>query len=350
LAKSYGVEELLLPLFEYVQNEDTPTPTKEQAMSGAKPRVIKRRKSPADKTTPRQPRVSRGNSLSTTPSHPSSLTPSPLLTAQRSPFHPAGRKRSASDSLQNTPDRIRGKSAKRAHPDELDAHSERYRAALMAMFLNEDGGEDPPILAAADAPRDLDVDLVVDDQGHTSLHWAAALSRIHVLRLLLAKGACVTRKNENGETALMRAVMVTNAYDHHSFPMLLEMLAACIFDTDNKSRTLLHHIVLSAGGKGKSRSSRYYLEYTLEFLVKTQAQALVAFINIQDKSGDTALNLAAKIGSKNLAGQLLDVGASPLLANKAGLRPEDFGVEVEDHQLSTMLQHSGDQVSQSVTG
>ena len=49
-------------------------------------------------------------------------------------------------------------------------------------------------------------------------------------------------------------------------------------------------------------------------------------VNAQDKSGDTALNIAARIGNRSIISQLLEVGADPSIANKAGLRPVDFGV------------------------
>ena len=44
-----------------------------------------------------------------------------------------------------------------------------------------------------------------------------------------------------------------------------------------------------------------------------------------DICGDTAINLAARIGSKALVEQLLDVGANPMIENLAGLKPSNFG-------------------------
>jgi len=68
------------------------------------------------------------------------------------------------------------------------SRGERHRAALMAMFLNENPLSVPEFLISPHPPADLDVNIVIDDQGHTCLHWAAALARIDILRLLLAKG------------------------------------------------------------------------------------------------------------------------------------------------------------------
>ncbi len=49
-------------------------------------------------------------------------------------------------------------------------------------------------------------------------------------------------------------------------------------------------------------------------------------VNAQDHSGDTALNIAARIGNRSIISQLLEVGADPNIANRAGLRPLDFGI------------------------
>jgi ankyrin repeat protein len=52
-------------------------------------------------------------------------------------------------------------------------------------------------------------------------------------------------------------------------------------------------------------------------------------VNAQDSSGDTALNIAARIGNRSIISQLLEVGANPNIANRAGLRPIDFGIGVD---------------------
>ena len=49
-------------------------------------------------------------------------------------------------------------------------------------------------------------------------------------------------------------------------------------------------------------------------------------VNATDLSGDTALNLASRIGNKSIIQQLLEVGANPAIPNRGGLRPIDFGV------------------------
>jgi ankyrin repeat protein len=57
--------------------------------------------------------------------------------------------------------------------------------------------------------------------------------------------------------------------------------------------------------------------------------SLKALVDVQDLYGDTALNVAARMGSRGLVRLLLDAGADKARGNKLGLRPIDFGVEVE---------------------
>ena len=204
---------------------------------------------------------------------------------------------------------------------------ERHRAALMALFLNEDKDHLPELLTNPSPPADLDVDLIIDDQGHTALHWAAALSRIQILKLLVEKGAQVKKLNNMGESALVRAVLVTNNYDNQTFPELLTILADAIPLVDNKHRTVLHHIAFTAGIKGRSPAAKYYMECVLERIGLMPGGFFATLIDIQDKHGDTALNIAARFGTRNLVEQLLDIGASPDIENKAGIRPVDFGID-----------------------
>ena len=211
-----------------------------------------------------------------------------------------------------------------------------------------------------------DLDLPLDNTAHTALHWAATLARTSLLQALISKGASIFRLNGGGETALMRACVVTNNLDQSSFPELLEMLGPTIEMRDGRGRTVLHHIAVSSAVKGRSAASRYYLESLLEFVVRQGsvsnsqqnsfsapqnpsapftskpiglARFMSEIVNARDKSGDTALNLAARIGNKSIIQQLLEVGADPGIANRGGLRPMDFGIGREpdsgDQQMTS---------------
>lgn len=197
-----------------------------------------------------------------------------------------------------------------------------------------------------------DLDIPIDATAHTALHWAATLARTSLLRALIAKGASIFRVNGGGETALIRAALTTNNLDQGSFPELLELLGPTIEIRDGRGRTVLHHIAVSSAVKGRSAACRYYLESLLEFVVRQGsapssqqnsfkgvagsipppmrsiglARFMSEIVNAADMSGDTALNLAARIGNKSIIHQLLEVGANPAIPNGGGLRPVDFGV------------------------
>jgi transcription factor MBP1 len=81
-------------------------------------------------------------------------------------------------------------------------------------------------------PVDFDPNMSIDDDEHTALHWACAMGRIRVVKLLLTAGADVFRVNNNGQTALMRAAMFSNNYDLRKFPELFELLHRSILNID----------------------------------------------------------------------------------------------------------------------
>jgi len=195
-----------------------------------------------------------------------------------------------------------------------------------------------------------DLDIPIDNTAHTALHWAATLARTSLLRALINKGASIYRLNGGGETALIRAALTTNNLDQGSSPELLELLGPTIEIRDGRGRTVLHHIAVSSAVKGRSSACRYYLESLLEFVVRQGsasnsqqasfqepngppapksiglAKFMSEIVNAVDLCGDTALNLAARIGNKSIQQQLLEVGADPTIPNNGGLKPFDFGV------------------------
>jgi regulatory protein SWI6 len=181
---------------------------------------------------------------------------------------------------------------------------------------------------------------------------AAQMGFMRILDILILKGADIRRPNHQGETPLIRSVLATNNFDSQTFPALLAALADTLFMVDAKQRSLLHSIVLSAALKGRRpQAARYYADCLFEFLaahpiaaasadgsIKGDEQRepgptkasdnirLKALVDMRDCEGDTALNIAARIGHVALVGVLLSVGANPDLPNHAGLCPRDFGM------------------------
>ena len=176
-------------------------------------------------------------------------------------------------------------------------------------------------------PPDIEPDTPIDDNDHTALHWAAALARISIVRALVNFGADKYRGNNVGETPLIRAVLVTNNSDQDTFPRLLEVLGSSLRTVDLMGRTVLHHAALVAGVKGRASSARYYMESVLEYVARHEKGQFKDLVDAQDSHGDTALNIAARVGNKGLVRMLIEVGADKVKPNKLGLRPGDFGVD-----------------------
>ena len=253
---------------------------------------------------------------------------------------------------------------------------------LTSLFLDQaqaDFSTHPALLRLSSE----DLDLPIDGTAHTALHWAATLARPALVRALIKKGANIFRLNGGGETALIRASQTTNNMDNSTFPELLELLGPTIEVRDGRGRTVLHHIAVSSAVQGRASACRYYLECLLEFVVRqgsaansTQnsftntlfndaqdhnapppiksiglARFMNEIVNSPDMSGDTALNLAARIDNKSIIHQLLEIGADPTIPNRGGLKPVDFGVGGEPEafndrqQVSQSTKNEGTQTS-----
>ncbi|KAI9503268.1 hypothetical protein BX070DRAFT_185834, partial [Coemansia spiralis] len=321
LCKQYGVYEYVRPILEHdptaagTRPDKTPTKAERELIAGS------------DSATKRY-KVS------------SSVATSPLNSDITGIFHPSG----LGQGVPSTP----------AYPHAAELGSVPRTSSLAnplrsAIFLNDDPNFIPEWLAQVDVAvpcsplpngeppsssqlSKVNVDLVIDDQGHTAVHWAAALARIQVLDLLLYHGADARLLNYEGESALVRAVQVTNNYENQTFPDLLELLHDTIPLTDKYNRTVLHHIALAAGTEGRDKAARYYADCLLSWIPSADSDNVpnadfAAFLNLQDDQGNTALNIAARIGDRAIIRMLLNAGASPTLPNRVGLCPLDFGVD-----------------------
>ncbi|KAI0050964.1 apses-domain-containing protein [Auriscalpium vulgare] len=174
------------------------------------------------------------------------------------------------------------------------------------------------------------VDIVLDELGHTALHIAASLGRLKIVEALIASGADIHRGNYNGETPLIRAGLLTNNFDQQSFGDLVALLHSSIRTLDTARKSVLHHVVALAGVRNRAIVAFYYLEQVLLWIAKKQDGDFKSIVDLQDEHGDTSLNIAARVGNRSLVRSLLDVGANRILPNKLGLRPGDFGVENEE--------------------
>ena len=221
------------------------------------------------------------------------------------------------------------------------------RALIESLFLDPSRIDFADHLALTTFSGD-DLDVPIDSSAHTALHWAVTLGKPTLVRALVEKGASIYRVNAGGETALIRAVKTTNNYDQESFPELLDLLGPTIETQDSRGRTILHHIAVTSAIKERNNACRYYFDSLLDFVIRNGsatnsqqdlnesltlkpklmglARFMAEIVNATDMSGDTALNIAARIGNKGVIHQLLEVGANPTIQNRGGLKPTDFGV------------------------
>ena len=180
-----------------------------------------------------------------------------------------------------------------------------------------------------DNPGQADYDILLDEQGHTALHLATSMARLQTVEALVNAGADVNRGNYNGETPLIRSCLATAAFEHHCFHTIVSHLNKSVRTLDSSRKSVLHHIVSTAGIKARAVAARYYLDQVFYWIAHHQGGDFRSLINLQDENGDTALNISARVGNRSLVRALLDVGANKILPNKLGLRPGDFGVETE---------------------
>ncbi|KAI0255978.1 hypothetical protein BJV78DRAFT_1174834 [Lactifluus subvellereus] len=208
------------------------------------------------------------------------------------------------------------------------------RAVIITAILQRDGTNvvldlirDIPPENGAAGPN---VDCVLDELGHTALHISASLGRLNIVEALIASGADIHRGNYNGETPLIRACLLSNNFDQQSFGTLVSLLHPSIRTLDTARKSVLHHVVALAGVRNRAIIASYYLEQIFLWVAQHQDGDFRSVVDLQDEHGDTALNIAARVGNRSLVRSFLDVGANRILPNKLGLRPGDFGVENEE--------------------
>ncbi|KAI7864625.1 hypothetical protein BDF14DRAFT_1744803 [Spinellus fusiger] len=185
---------------------------------------------------------------------------------------------------------------------------EHQRNILMNIFLSDESDGMTNILKHSKTLSAINIDLVIDEQGHTALHWSVAMAKLQTVEWLLLKGANACRVNYAGETPLMRGVMVTDCFDTNCFPKLLEILNVSFRITDHKNRTVLHHTALAAGMYGRTQAAMYYMRHVL--LAMSSDNQLKAMVNSQDIHRETPLSIATRVGCKEMAELLILYGAT----------------------------------------
>ncbi|KAF7301615.1 hypothetical protein MIND_00727000 [Mycena indigotica] len=337
LCRQYSCESILRPIIDFQPAAKSPPLAPKHLVTASSSRPSRRAGSDAAVGTrssrrrnPHANAESDQETMSARGSDNESMTPSP----------------SEVSSSSRTPSPIRADdTSRRGHhgiefADEYQANDPRAYADQLLEFFISDSNTIPEFVS--DRASDFDANMAIDDDGHTALHWACAMGRIRIVKLLLSANADIFRVNSAGQTCLMRSVMFANNYDVRKFPELYELLHRSTLNIDNYNRTVFHHIVDVAMSKGKTHAARYYMETVLERL-REYPKELADVINFQDEDGETALTMAARCRSKRLVKLLIDHGADPKIVNNDGKSTEDYILEDERFRASPVpgIPHRG---------
>ncbi|EIM85587.1 transcription factor [Stereum hirsutum FP-91666 SS1] len=352
LAKQYNCDHILRPIIEFQPAAKSPPLAPKHLANNNTGRPVRRTGTEVHKPVDVEvdsiadivsTRGSDDGSMTPSPSEASSSsrTPSPLGSASDAEHASHGGYNGAGEEWSPSPAGGRRRRSRRFHDDESDGEApysngvdtRSYGDQILEYFIS-DQNKIPEILV--NPPPDLDPNMAIDDDGHTALHWACAMGRIRIVKLLLTAGADIFKVNKAGQTALMRSVMFANNYDVRKFPELYEHLHRSTLNIDNANRTVFHHIVDVAMSKNKTHAARYYMETVLGRLSDFPRE-LADIINFQDEDGETALTMAARCRSKRLVKILIDHGADPKIQNRDGKSTEDYILEDEQFRASPVI-------------
>lgn len=186
-------------------------------------------------------------------------------------------------------------------------------------------------------PQNFGIDFLIDEQGHTSLHWAAAMANIPLIQLLLNSNANALHCNSRGFNAVTKALFYNNNYKSQSFHDLLSVLKICLVTPDNNGRLPLHYLVELSVNKSKDPAIiNSYTESLLQVLSSEGNTLLEMSLNYQDNVGNTPLHLAALNLNISLFNKLCLLGASTGILNMDKHSPVDilssYNMIIPSHQ------------------
>ncbi|OBA22821.1 hypothetical protein METBIDRAFT_35187 [Metschnikowia bicuspidata var. bicuspidata NRRL YB-4993] len=164
-------------------------------------------------------------------------------------------------------------------------------------------------------PCEFNVNEPIDDEGHSTLHWAASIGNLNLVHLLLSKGANPLVVSSHGLNPLSKCISFNNCFDARSFPHVVAALETCLINTDVNGRTPLHYLCQFSKVAHKLLALAYYMG---EIFARLAAMArhsgsgvdlVQNVLDHQDVNGDTCLHLAARAGCAHFVRVLLDHGA-----------------------------------------
>lgn len=175
------------------------------------------------------------------------------------------------------------------------------------------------------------LDIPLDQLGRTALHYASTLGSANLVGAFIEHKICSPiRGDNNGESALVASIQVTNSMEKGTFSEMVEIwLWTNLWLLDNKHQSILHHIILIAVNNMKS--AKFYLEKILEWVIsnpdkqKNLYNLCNTVINAKEsQDGCTPLHWAGNNEFKWFVFLLLELQADPEARNNLGVKPMDF--------------------------
>lgn len=197
---------------------------------------------------------------------------------------------------------------------------ENSHANQLLRFFSDDNAPIPYFLH--DPPPDFNINEAIDDEGHTTLHWAASIGNVPLVHLLLSKGASALVVSNHGLNPLSKCVSFNNCHDMKNFPQIVDLLEVCLINTDINGRTPLHYLCQFSKVSSKLTALTYYLQNIFSKLTIMSTKNGASGVNLiknvldhQDVNGDTCLHLAARAGCTQFVKFLLSNSARDDLLN-----------------------------------
>ena len=216
--------------------------------------------------------------------------------------------------------------------DRLSQEHMLYSDSLLDYFMLSHGDNPPP---KPEPPVNFNPDWLIDSDGHTAMHWAAAMGDIEVLRELKKHGANLSFANIRGETPLMRAMLFTNCQDKQTMPAVVKELIQTIEIVDFCRSSALHHAAAVTSSKVKLHCARYYIDIILNKLQEIcPPEQLQTILDKQDIDGNTALHIAAKNGARKCVRALVGRGASTNIPNAEKVTADELIQELNENRKS----------------
>ncbi|KAI4117546.1 MAG: hypothetical protein LQ345_002247 [Seirophora villosa] len=317
LAERNGVLGKLRPLFDFVPGTISPpqAPKHQTAASNKGPRI------------PKPPQIKKNMP----PPSQMSEDPYEAINPQLNDDESMAASEIGSESFMGEEELVYGSRKRKRGPDTSYVEQQHtfYADSLLDYFMLSESDR-PYRLDPPPPPDGFMVNHPIDDQGHTALHWGAAMGDIDTIRMFINRGARINATNKRGETPLIRSVIFTNNHEKQTMSRLVDILQDTLTARDHFGATVLHHVAMTTKSSSRKKSARHYLEVLLTKLADILTpQQFSQFLDARDGNGDTAVHIVVRHSARKCLRVLLGRGVNVDILNS------------NNETASEMMQRSG---------